>query len=162
MQKGDPVFLVLVLCAALAGSASAAEADGIPAAGADIRARVAAVEADPALEARLLQLGRKVAMVCAHCHGAHGISVRPEVPILTAQKRDYLFAQLQQFADGRRRDPLMEEVMEVMTVDEMVAAVLFFSSQPLRKPAGPRGAYSADAGSAGTPPGSGTSTAAAR
>ncbi|HEY0822548.1 MAG TPA: hypothetical protein VGD76_02080, partial [Ramlibacter sp.] len=133
-----------------------------PAAGADIRARVAAVEADPALEDRLLRLGRRVAVVCAHCHGAHGIAVRPGIPILTAQERAYLFDQLQQFADGRRRDPLMQEVMETLSVDEMVGAALFFSSQPLKRPPGPPGAYSAGAGSAGRPPGSGTSTAAAR
>lgn len=162
MKKGDPGPGTFVLCALLAGSVCAAQPHSPPAAGADIRARAAAVESDPALQDRLLRLGRKVAIVCAHCHGAHGIAVRPDVPILTAQKRGYLLEQLQQFADGRRRAPLMEEVMAAMSVDEMVGAALYFSSQPLKRPPGPPGALSADAGSAGTPPESGTSTAAAR
>lgn len=59
-------------------------------------------------------------------------------------------------------DPRMEDVMGNLSVDEMVGAVLFFSTPPLRRPAGPPPAFSADAGSAGTPPGPGTSTAAAR
>lgn len=161
MRQRDPVLWTILLCAALGGSARAADAEAEPASAAAIRDRAAQAEADPALQAQLLQLGRKVAVVCAHCHGAHGIAVRPGVPILTAQKRIYLLEQLQQFADGRRRDPLMEEVVGKMSVDEMVGAVLFFSAQPLRRPAGPPPAFSADAGSAGTPPGRGTSTAAA-
>lgn len=161
MRQGDPVLWTILLCAALAGSARAADAEAEPASAAAIRDRAAQAEADPALQAQLLQLGRKVAVVCAHCHGAHGIAVRPDVPILTAQKRAYLLEQLQQFADGRRRDPLMEEVVGNLSVDEMVGAVLFFSAQPLRRPAGPPPAFSADAGSAGRPPAPGTSTAAA-
>jgi cytochrome c553 len=163
MRKGDPVLWTLLLCAALAGSARAADAEGEsePTTAAGIRARAAQADADPAVQARLLQLGRQAAIVCAHCHGAHGSPARPEIPILTAQKRAYLLEQLQQFADGRRRDPLMEVVLRNMSLDEMVGAVLFFSSQPLRRPAGPPPAFSADAGSAGRPPESGTSTAAA-
>ena len=161
MRQGDPVLWTILLCAALAGSARAADAEAEPASAAAIRDRAAQAEADPALQAQLLRLGRKVAVVCAHCHGAHGIAVRPDVPILTAQKRAYLLEQLQQFADGRRRDPLMEEVVGTMSVDEMVGAVLFFSAQSLRRPAGPPPAFSADAGSAGRPPAPGTSTAAA-
>ncbi len=162
MRQGDPVLWTILLCAALAGSARAADAEGEPATAAAIRDRAAQAEADPALQSMLVQLGRKVAIVCAHCHGAHGIAARPDAPILTAQKPAYLLEQLQQFADGRRRDPLMEEVMGNMSVDEMVGAVLFFSAQPLRPPAGPPPAFSADAGSAGRPPEPGTSTAAAR
>ncbi len=164
MRHGDPVLWTILLCAALAGSARAADAgaNAEPASAAAIRDRAAQADADPGLQAQLLQLGREVAFVCAHCHGAHGIAARPEIPILTAQKRAYLLEQLQQFADGRRRDPRMEQVLEIMSVDEMVGAVLFFSAQPLRRPAGPPPAFSADAGSAGRPPAPGTSTAAAR
>ena len=95
----------------------------------DLSARFAEVQADPELSAKLLNTGRKVAAVCANCHGEGGNSVRPEIPNLAGQNPAYLLEQVRQFADGRRRDMFMEGMIRAMNSDEKVGMVLFYSAQ---------------------------------
>ena len=95
----------------------------------DLSARFAQVQADPELSAKLLSTGRKVAAVCANCHGEGGNSVRPEIPNLAGQNPAYLLEQVRQFADGRRRDMFMEGMIRAMNSDEKVGMVLFYSAQ---------------------------------
>ncbi len=95
----------------------------------DLSARFAEVQADPELSAKLLATGRKVAAVCANCHGDGGNSVKPEIPNLAGQNPAYLLEQVRQFADGRRRDMFMEGMIRAMNNDEKIGMVLFYSSQ---------------------------------
>ena len=74
----------------------------------DLSARLLEAQADPKLEQALLTTGRKVAAVCANCHGEGGNSVKPDIPNLAGQNPAYLLEQVRQFADGRRRDMFME------------------------------------------------------
>ncbi len=102
----------------------------------DLSARFAQVQADPELSAKLLSTGRKVAAVCANCHGEGGNSVKPEIPNLAGQNPAYLLEQVRQFADGRRRDMFMEGMIRAMNNDEKIGMVLFYSSQQVvRTPA---------------------------
>ena len=95
----------------------------------DLSARFAQVQADPELSAKLLSTGRKVAAVCANCHGEGGNSVKPDIPNLAGQNPAYLLEQVRQFADGRRRDMFMEGMIRAMNSDEKVGMVLFYSAQ---------------------------------
>ena len=95
----------------------------------DLSARFVEVQADPGLSASLLKTGRKVAAVCANCHGEGGNSVRPEIPNLAGQNPAYLLEQVRQFADGRRRDMFMEGMIRALNNDEKVGMVLFYSAQ---------------------------------
>ena len=48
--------------------------------------------------------------VCAACHGADGNSTNAQYPNLAQQTSRYLYLQLKDFKEGRRKDPLMSPV----------------------------------------------------
>lgn len=122
----------LALVAALAAVPAAAQpARARASAGVDLDARLREAQASPALEQGLLKTGRRVAAVCAHCHGEGGSSVKPEIPNLAGQNPAYLMEQLRQFADGRRRNEFMEGMIRAMDADEKVGMVLFYTRQPV-------------------------------
>lgn len=50
-----------------------------------IHDRVQAARTNPELEKKLFILGRKVAAVCANCHGDKGHSNTEEIPVLAGQ-----------------------------------------------------------------------------
>jgi cytochrome c553 len=52
-------------------------------------------------------LGAQKSAVCGACHGATGSSINPEWPNLAGQPEAYIVAQLQQFKQGKRVNPLM-------------------------------------------------------
>ncbi len=53
------------------------------------------------------QAGAGKAAVCAACHGAQGVAIAPNFPNLAGQSATYLYAQLKEFHDGQRDDPVM-------------------------------------------------------
>ena len=93
--------------------------DAAPA-GADLGARVKAVQADPAQFEAAYKLGGKAAAVCALCHGNNGNSLNADIPNLAGQNPAYLLEQLRQFAEGRRRNEFMEGMIKAMDSDEKV------------------------------------------
>lgn len=115
---------VMALCAY---GAAGAQPPGPAQAG--LEARLAQAQTDARLAESLLKTGRKAAAFCANCHGDSGNSIKPEVPNLAGQNTAYLLEQLQQFADGRRRDTFMQSMIHAMSADEKVGAVLFYAGQ---------------------------------
>lgn len=95
----------------------------------DLGARLQAAQADPKLGESLFKTGRRVAAVCANCHGEGGNSPKADTPNLAGQNPAYLLEQLRQFADGRRRNEFMEGMIKAMTADEKVGMVLFYAAQ---------------------------------
>ena len=138
MARRLPAVLVLALAfasgwvwqpAALADTAQAR-------APIDLDARLKEVVANPSQAEDLFKIGRKVAAVCANCHGEGGNSVLPSVPNLAGQNPAYLLEQVRQFADGRRRYEFMEGMIRAMSNDEKIGSVLFYSAQKVtHKPA---------------------------
>lgn len=105
-------------------------------AGVDLTARLKEVEHDAKLSEDILKIGRKVAAVCANCHGETGNSPKPDTPNLAGQNPAYLIEQLRKFADGRRRFEFMEGMIKSMNSDEKIGVVLFYSTQKVvTKPA---------------------------
>lgn len=127
---------VSLLALAAAPSLLAQPAKSVPL---DLDARLADVQRDPKQYDSAWKVGRKVAAVCANCHGEGGNSAKPDVPNLAGQNAGYLLEQLRQFADGRRRNEFMEGMIKAMNGDEKVGMVLFYASQPVvHKPAAQR------------------------
>lgn len=123
---------VAVLWGSLASSPVLAQSAAVRAsASVDLDARFAEAKSNPDLADTLQKIGRKVANVCANCHGEAGNSSKPDVPNLAGQNPAYLLEQLRQFADGRRRNAFMEGMIKAMTSDEKVGMVLFYAVQPV-------------------------------
>jgi cytochrome c553 len=67
--------------------------------------------------------------VCAACHGADGNSTNPQYPNLAQQTARYLYLQLKDFKEGRRKDPLMSPVAATLEQGDMLALADWFSKQ---------------------------------
>jgi cytochrome c553 len=69
-------------------------------------------------------------LLCAACHGATGNSTDPQYPILAGQTARYIYLQLKDFKEGRRRhDPQMDPMAANLTPADMLALADFFSKQ---------------------------------
>lgn len=73
--------------------------------------------------------------VCAACHGADGNSTNPLYPILAQQTARYIYLELKDFKEGRRKDPLMSPVAATLEQSDMLALADYFSKQK-QKPTG--------------------------
>jgi cytochrome c553 len=67
--------------------------------------------------------------ICAACHGADGNSTNPQYPNLAQQTARYLYLQLKDFKEGRRKDPLMSPVAATLEQSDMLALADWFSKQ---------------------------------
>jgi len=76
----------------------------------------------------------KALNLCSTCHGPRGISTSPEFPILAAQRRGYLEAQLEAFRSHTRSEKIAHDFMWGIAGgldDKMIAAVAgFYAAQP--------------------------------
>jgi cytochrome c553 len=73
--------------------------------------------------------------LCAECHGADGNSTDPQYPILARQNARYIYLQLKDFKEGRRKDPQMSPKAALLERDDMLALADYFSKQK-QKPTG--------------------------
>jgi len=69
------------------------------------------------------------AQACMACHGAGGNSAMPEVPILAGQTSRYIYLQLRDFKEGRRKNELMSPMAKDLSKEEMLALGDYFAAQ---------------------------------
>jgi cytochrome c553 len=92
-----------------------------------------------AAQAQDVEAGRKKAEACVACHGPGGVSSDPLFPVLAGQTPRYLYLQLKDFKEGRRKEPLMDPVIADLSRENMFDLAAFFAAQ---KP--PPNAFKAD------------------
>ncbi|HXY21454.1 MAG TPA: c-type cytochrome [Burkholderiaceae bacterium] len=73
--------------------------------------------------------GKQKAAVCAACHGTEGNSTNPLWPKLAQQTARYLYLQLRDFKEARRKDPLMSPMAANLSREDMLDLAEYFSSQ---------------------------------
>ena len=69
------------------------------------------------------------AQVCAACHGSNGNSTDPQYPILAGQTWRYIYVQLRDFKEGRRKDTQMSPMAADLTRDEMIDLGNWYAAQ---------------------------------
>jgi cytochrome c553 len=74
-------------------------------------------------------VGAQKAAVCGACHGMTGSSVNAEWPNLAGQHESYIVAQLQQFKQGARVDPLMTPMAAMLSEVDMQDLGAHFAQQ---------------------------------
>ena len=127
------VFGVLVL-AALAAPANAAEKAAHPAGHIPERPAVATVgntaEAEAILGAKLL--------VCNTCHGDRGVPRSAATPIIWGLQENYLLKQLHEFQSGARDNDVMTWMATALSQAELGPAAAYFAKKnwPARIPGG--------------------------
>ena len=65
--------------------------------------------------------------VCAACHGATGISVVPNYPILAGQHADYLKREIAEYKNGGRKNPIMSGMSATIKDSDIDALADYFS-----------------------------------
>jgi cytochrome c553 len=87
-----------------------------------------------AASAQDVEAGSKKAEVCVACHGPGGNPALPLYPALAGQTARYIYLQLKDFKEGRRKDSLMTPQAQNLTRDDMLDLAAYFSAQE-RRPA---------------------------
>ena len=75
------------------------------------------------------EAGAKKAQVCFACHGPGGNSTQPQFPILAGQTARYLYLQLKDFKEGRRKEPTMDPFVAPLSREDMFDLSAYFASQ---------------------------------
>ncbi|HKB82820.1 MAG TPA: c-type cytochrome [Burkholderiales bacterium] len=73
--------------------------------------------------------GKEKAAVCGACHGVDGNSTVVQNPILAGQTARYIYLQLRDFKEGRRKDPLMSPMAANLSKKDMFDLAAYFSAQ---------------------------------
>ena len=68
---------------------------------------------------------------CAHCHGTDGNSTSSAYPSLAGQTRDYLYRQMKDFKEGRRKNAMMSASIGVLSDQDMQDLAEYFSAQSI-------------------------------
>lgn len=74
------------------------------------------------------QTGAGKAAVCTACHGAQGVAIAPNFPNLAGQSASYLYAQLKEFHDGQRNDPVMTGQAAALSDTDMRDLASYYAS----------------------------------
>ncbi|HTV96902.1 MAG TPA: c-type cytochrome [Steroidobacteraceae bacterium] len=75
-----------------------------------------------------VQSGAAKAAVCQACHGANGNSANPEWPSLAGLGAAYIAEQLQDFKDGKRKNPVMMPIAAPLSPQDMADLGAYFDS----------------------------------
>ena len=73
--------------------------------------------------------GKEKAVVCGACHGVDGNSAIPQNPMLAGQTSRYIYLQLKDFMEGRRKDPLMSPMAANLSKKDMVDIAAYYAAQ---------------------------------
>ena len=85
-----------------------------------------------AVQARDVEAGRKKAEACTACHGSGGNSTLPQFPILAGQTARYIYLQIRDFKEGRRKEPTMDPFVAPLTREDMFDISAYFAAQKLK------------------------------
>jgi cytochrome c553 len=79
-----------------------------------------------------IEAGRRKAQVCAACHGADGNSIASTIPNLAGQTWRYIYVQLKDFKEGRRKNEVMTPMAQPLERQDMIDIANFFAAQAAR------------------------------
>lgn len=75
------------------------------------------------------EAGKTKAQTCVACHGPMGNSTDPQYPVLAGQTARYMYLQLKDFKEGRRKDPRMSPMAANLSKDDMQDLADYFAAQ---------------------------------
>jgi len=85
------------------------------------------------LTANAMEKGKQRALLCSQCHGIDGNSVKFDVPNLASQNSIYLLKQIEKFADGRRKNYVMNALSKELSAEDKVNLTIFYSNMPVKQ-----------------------------
>jgi cytochrome c553 len=88
---------------------------------------------DKVAKQNAIQAGRDRTILCKSCHGADGNSKKSDVPNLAGQNAGYLLDQISRFADGRRKDFVMNQLAKNFSTEDKINIAIFYYSMPVKR-----------------------------
>jgi cytochrome c553 len=70
------------------------------------------------------------AQICAACHGAAGVPISPEIPVIWGQNEGYLYLQLRDMKRGTRKVEQMAPIVQGLERPDMLALAAYFAAKP--------------------------------
>jgi cytochrome c553 len=70
------------------------------------------------------------AAICAACHGANGVPVTKEIPVIWGQHAGYFFLNLRDMQTGARTNEQMAPIVKDMSHEDMLALGEYFEKKP--------------------------------
>ena len=67
---------------------------------------------------------------CGACHGANGVPISKDIPVIWGQHAGYTFEELHDFQTGARKNDVMALIVKDMTHAEMLALGEYFEAKP--------------------------------
>ena len=97
-------------------------------------AELAAILTDPESREAAIAAGREADVLCQHCHGPGGNSVKARIPNIAAQNPQYILRQFFAYESGERRDftGVMQGLLSDLSEQEKLSLIAYYSDQPLR------------------------------
>ena len=102
---------------------------------ADVKDMISAIEkklSKTAAKQKAVRMGKERAVLCNQCHGDDGNSTKAGVPNLAAQNPVYLLNQIEKFADGRRKNYVMNALSKNFTRDDKENLAIFYASMKVK------------------------------
>lgn len=93
---------------------------------------IAKKQSIPELKQEAIRLGKDRALLCNQCHGSDGNSKKPDVPNLASQNSEYLLGQIEKFANGTRKDYVMNALSKNFSNDDKVNLALFYANMQVK------------------------------
>ena len=70
------------------------------------------------------------AAICGACHGANGVPISKEIPIIWGQHAGYFFLNLRDMQTGARKNEQMAPIVKDMSHEDMLALGEYFEKKP--------------------------------
>jgi len=90
-------------------------------------------QSTPESKHQAIEVGRERALLCSVCHGRDGNSAKADVPNLAGQNPVYLLNQIEKFADGRRKNYVMNSLAKDLSSDDKINLAIFYNSMPVKQ-----------------------------
>jgi len=77
---------------------------------------------------------------CGACHGADGVPLEKDYPVISGQQLGYLFIELRDFKTGARKNDLMSPIAQSLEFSDLMPLAQYFAQKPwpnLRQPVAP-------------------------
>lgn len=75
-------------------------------------------------------IAQKAAAICSACHGANGIPISKDIPVIWGQHAGYIFVELHDFQTGARKNEQMAPIVKDLTRGDMLALGEYFEAKP--------------------------------
>jgi len=130
LYSGKAFFTALMVVALLGGTEAIAQQTQSE------RERIMAeidkdIHNDEALQ-NAIRAGKERSILCGHCHGVNGNSLKPDIPNLASQNTAYIVEQIGKFANGDRKNFVMQTLANNFTFKDKVNLALYFNSQKVK------------------------------